>query len=105
MSERFWTRALAALLAVAGVIALAGATPGLAAHTPATGNATPAGAAATAPLPPTASEPRAQESDEPQQFAERDTSSDNAWIIIAVVLLIVLTVLGIGLAALGLSAE
>ncbi len=107
MSERFRTCTLAAatLLAVAGALALAGATPGLAAYAPATGSATPAGVAAEAPLLPTTSEPRTQESDEPQQFAERDTSSDNAWIIIAVVLLVVVTALGVGLAAMGLSAE
>ncbi len=100
----------AGLLALMGALALGSATPALAAHSPAMGNAPLAGGASTAPSTPIAGEVRPQEgedapaADDPQ-YAERDTSTDNTWIVLGVVLLIVLTVLGFVLAGLGLSAE
>ena len=108
----FWQRTfvVAGLVALMGVLALGSATPGLAAHSPAMGQGAPAGSASEAPSTPTTTNPRPQEGDEEAtandpQYAERDTSTDNTWIILAVVMMIVLTVLGFGLAALGLSAE
>jgi len=108
----FWQRTLVmtGLLALVGVLAIGSAVPGLAAHSPATGNAAAAGNASQAPATPTTANAPAQEGeDEPAvddpQYAERDTSTDNTWIVLAVVMMIVLTVLGFGLAALGLSAE
>ena len=72
--------------------------------TPATGTAASAGPASeTAPPAPVA--PNAQETDGPQQFAEAESRNEGSWIVIAVVLLLVLTVLGVGLAALGLSGD
>ena len=108
----FWQRTLVVtgLLALAGVLALGSATPGLAAHAPAPGTGAFAGNASQAPATPTTSSAPAQEGEEEPaeadpQYAERDTSSDNTWIILAVVMMIVFTVLGFALAALGLSAE
>ncbi len=108
----FWQRTLVVtgLLALVGVLALGTATPGLAAHSPAPGNAAAAGSASQAPATPTTSNAPAQEGEEEPaeadpQYAERDTSTDNTWIILAVVMMIVLTVLGFALAGLGLSAE
>ena len=108
----FWQRTfiVAGLLALVGVLALGSATPGLAAHSPAPGNAAPAGNASQAPVTPTATNAPAQEGEEEPaeddpQYAERDTSTDSTWIILAVVMMIVFTVLGFALAGLGLSAE
>lgn len=108
----FWQRTfvVAGLLALVGVLALGSATPGLAAHSPAPGNAASAGNASQAPATPTTTNAPAQEGEEEPaendpQYAERDTSTDNTWIILAVVMMIVLTVLGFALAGLGLSAE
>ena len=108
----FWQRTfvMVGLLALVGVLALGSAVPGLAAHSPAMGNGAPAGNAAKAPATPTTTDSRPQEGEEEAaeddpQYAERDTSSDNTWIVIAVVLMIGLTVLGVALAARGLSAE
>ena len=103
----------AGLIALVGALALGAAAPGLAAHSPAlgsAGHAAPAGNASHAPSTPATAEVRPQEGEEEgaapdPQYAERDTSTDNTWIILGVVMLIVLTVLGFGLAALGLSAE
>lgn len=95
---------LAGLLLLMTALALAGATPALAAHAPAAGNAASAGLASeTAPPAPLA--PPAQEADGPQQFAEAESRNEGSWIVIAVVLLLVLTALGVGLAALGLSGD
>lgn len=97
---------MAGLLALVGMLALGSAVPGLAAHSPTLGSAAPAGNAAATPSTPTAAaDVRPQEGEDDPQYAERDTSTDNTWIIIAVVLMIVLTVLGFALAGLGLSAE
>lgn len=108
----FWQRTfvMAGLLALVGVLALGSAAPGLAAHSPAMGQSAPASSASEAPATPTTTNARPQEADEEAavadpQYAERDTSTDNTWIVLAVVMMIVLTVLGFGLAALGLSAE
>ena len=108
----FWQRTLvvAGLLALVGVLALGSAAPGMAAHSPSMGNAASAGNASVAPSTPTTSEVRPQEGEEEPaendpQYSERDTSTDNTWIVLAVVMMIVITVLGFGLAALGLSAE
>ena len=103
----FWQRTfvMAGLLALVGVLALGSAVPGLAAHSPALASAAPAGSAAEVPTTPTSTEVRPQEGEEDPQYAERDTSTDNTWIVIAVVLMIGLTVLGFALAGLGLSAE
>ncbi len=107
----FWTRTfvVAGLIALVGALALGSAAPGFAAHAPAMGNAAPAGNSVEAPHTPTTAEVRPQEGEEAAaddpQYAERDTSSDNTWIVLAVVMLIVLTVLGFALAGLGLSAE
>ena len=108
----FWQRTfvVAGLLALVGVVALGSATPGLAAHSPAMGSGAPAGNAAETPSTPTNSNVRAQEGEEEvaqndPQYAERDTSSDNTWIVIAVVLMIAITVLGFAFAGLGLSGE
>ena len=108
----FWQRTfvIAGLLALVGVLALGSAAPSLAAHSPALGNGAPAGNASEAPRTPTTNQVRPQEGEEEPaeddpQYSERDTSSDNTWIVIAVVLMIVLTVLGFVLAGLGLSAE
>lgn len=107
-----WQRTfvVAGLLALVGVLALGSATPGLAAHSPTPGNAASAGNASHAPTTPTTTNAPAQEGEEEPaendpQYAERDTSTDNTWIILAVVMMIVLTVLGFALAGLGLSAE
>ena len=100
---------MSGLLALVGVLALGSAATGLAAQAPAMGHGAPAGNAAQAPSTPTTTNVRPQEGEEPAeadpQYSERDTSSDSTWIVLAVVMLIVLTVLGFGLAALGLSAE
>ena len=107
----FWKRTfvVAGLIALMGGLALGSAVPGLAAHSPAMGNAAPAGNSVEAPRTPTTAEVRPQEGEEEAendpQYAERDTSSDSTWIILAVVMMIVLTVLGFVLAGLGLSAE
>ena len=95
---------LAGLLVLMAAFALAGAAPALAAHAPAAGSAASAGAASEE-APPAPAAPSAQETDEPRQFAEPDTTNEGAWIIIAVALLIVLAVVGVGLAALGLAGE
>ncbi|MCY3507329.1 MAG: hypothetical protein OXH41_14320 [Chloroflexi bacterium] len=112
MRTVFWQRTfvVAGLLALVGVLALGSATPGLAAHSPTPGNAASAGNASQAPATPTTTNAPAQEGEEEPaendpQYAERDTSTDNTWIILAVVMMIVLTVLGFALAGLGLSAE
>lgn len=104
-SIRQRTLVMAGLLALVGVLALGSAVPGLATHSPAMGNAAPAGNAAEVPPTPTATETRPQEGEDASQYSERDTSTDTTWIVIAVVLMIVLTVLGFALAGLGLSAE
>jgi hypothetical protein len=101
---------MSGLLALVGVLALGSAATGLAAQAPAMGHGAPAGNASEAPSTPTTTTVRPQEGEEEPaeddpQYSERDTSSDNTWIVLAVVMLIVLTVLGFGLAALGLSAE
>ena len=107
----FWKRTfvVAGLVALMGGLALGSAAPGLAAHSPAMGNAAPAGNSVEAPRTPTTAEVRPQEGEEAAaddpQYAERDTSSDNTWIILAVVMMLVITVLGFVLAGLGLSAE
>ena len=107
----FWKRTfvVAGLVALMGALALGSATPGLAAHSPAMGSAAPAGNSVEAPRTPTTAEVRPQEGEEEveadPQYAERDTSSDNTWIVLAVVMMLVLTVLGFVLAGLGLSAE
>ncbi len=114
LRSSFWRRTFvtAGLIALVGALALGAAAPGLAAHSPAmgsAGSAAPAGNAAQAPSTPATAEARPQEGEEEAapdpQYAERDTSSDNTWIVLGVVMMIVLTVLGFGLAALGLSAE
>ena len=92
------------LLAIATPLALTSAAPALAGHAPATSPPSPPPAAAEATLDPTNPRPAAQEGEE-QQFAERNTDSDNEWIVIGVVLMIVFTVLGFALAAFGLSSE
>ncbi len=94
---------LAGLFLLTAALALAGAAPTLAAHAPAAGNAAPGLASETAPPAPVA--PNAQETDEPQQFATPEERNDGSWIVIAVALLIALTALGVGLAALGLGGE
>ena len=109
-SFRQRTLVVAGLLALVGVLALGSAAPGMAAHSPSMGNAASAGNASVAPSTPTTSEVRPQEGEEEPaendpQYSERDTSTDNTWIVLAVVMMIVITVLGFGLAALGLSAE
>ena len=100
---------MAGLLALVGLLALGSAAPAPAAHAPAPGNAAPVPSAAEIPPAPATPDSRPQEGDEAaedtSQYAERDTSTDNTWIIIAVVLMISLTVLGFVLAGLGLSAE
>ncbi len=101
---------MAGLLALVGVLALGSAATGLAAQSPAPANSAPAGNASEAPRTPTTNQVWPQEGEEEPaeddpQYSERDTSSDNTWIVIAVVLMIVLTVLGFVLAGLGLSAE
>ena len=114
LRNSFWRRTFmtAGLIALVGALALGAAAPGLAAHSPAlgsAGNAAPAGNASHTPSTPATAEVRPQEGEEEAapdpQYAERDTSTDNTWIILGVVMMIVLTVLGFGLAALGLSAE
>ena len=109
-SFRQRTLVVTGLLALVGVLALGSAAPGLAAHAPAPGSGAPAGNASQAPATPTTANAPAQEGEEEPvandpQYAERDTSSDNTWIVLAVVMMIVFTVLGFALAALGLSAE
>lgn len=111
LRSSFWRRTFvtAGLIALVGALALGAAAPGLAAHSPALGSAAPAGNAAQAPSTPATADVRPQEGEEEAapdpQYAERDTSTDNTWIVLGVVMMIVLTVLGFGLAALGLSAE
>ncbi len=92
------------LLAIATPLALTSAAPALAGQAPATSPPSAPPAAAEAPLDPTDPRPAAQEGEE-QQFAERNTDSDNEWIVIGVALMIVLTVLGVALAAFGMGAE
>ena len=93
------------LLAIAAPLALAGA--GLALATDAPTSAPPAtfAAAAQAPRDPAQTRVAAQEGDEIEQFNERNTGTDNEWIVIGVALLVVLIILGFGLAAFGMSAE
>ena len=112
LGTSFWQRTfvVAGLLALVGVLALGSATPGFAAHSTTPGSAAAAGHASQAPVTPAPTNAPAQEGEEEPaendpQYAERDTSTDNTWIILAVVMMIVLTVLGFALAGLGLSAE
>ena len=98
------SRSAVVLFAIVAPLALTSAAPALAGHAPATSPPSPPPAAAAAPLDPTDNRPAAQEGEE-QQFAERNTDSDNEWIVIGVVLMIVFTVLGFALAAFGLAAE
>ena len=78
----------------------------MAAQTPAMPGAPVSGTFAQTPVTPTTTtEASPQDAENDPQYAERDASTDNTWIIIAVVLMIVITVLGVGLAAMGLSAE
>ena len=101
---------LAGLVALVATFTLGGATPALAAQTPATGATGATGVASIhTPATPTAPEQHPQEAEEESspdpQYVTKDTSSDATWIILGVIMMIVLVVLGVGLAALGLSAE
>lgn len=108
----FWQRSflIAGLLTLVGILALGSSAPSLAAYQPTFGSGGASGNASETPSTPTTTQVRPEEGEEAPtendpQYSERDTSTDNTWIVIAVVLMIILTVLGFGLAALGLSAE